>query len=72
MPRPSCPRSPPSPSSSGRTRLRHRLPCIDDLPDTVEAWGRSQDIPVGGWYGLRKGCAVGSGARCLRCWRHTA
>jgi hypothetical protein len=24
-------------------------------PDTVEAWGRSADNPVGGWYGLRKG-----------------
>ena len=24
-------------------------------PDTVEAWGRSEDNPVGGWYGLRKG-----------------
>jgi hypothetical protein len=23
--------------------------------DTVEAWGRSDDNPVGGWYGLRKG-----------------
>jgi hypothetical protein len=23
--------------------------------DTVEAWGRSADNPVGGWYGLRKG-----------------
>ena len=22
---------------------------------TVEAWGRSTDNPVGGWYGLRKG-----------------
>jgi hypothetical protein len=22
---------------------------------TVEAWGRSQDNPVGGWYGLKKG-----------------
>ena len=22
---------------------------------TVEAWGRSDDNPVGGWYGLRKG-----------------
>ena len=22
---------------------------------TVEAWGRSQSNPVGGWYGLRKG-----------------
>ena len=24
-------------------------------PGTVEAWGRSADNPVGGWYGLRKG-----------------
>ena len=24
-------------------------------PDTIEAWGRSPDNPVGGWYGLRKG-----------------
>ncbi|MEK7422436.1 MAG: DUF6855 family protein [Actinomycetota bacterium] len=23
--------------------------------DTVEAWGRSADNPVGGWYGIRKG-----------------
>ncbi len=23
--------------------------------DTVEAWGRASDNPVGGWYGLRKG-----------------
>jgi len=23
--------------------------------DTVEAWGRSEGNPVGGWYGLRKG-----------------
>jgi hypothetical protein len=22
---------------------------------TVEAWGRSQDNPIGGWYGLRNG-----------------
>jgi hypothetical protein len=22
---------------------------------TVEAWGRSEENPVGGWYGLRKG-----------------
>jgi hypothetical protein len=27
----------------------------DPKPDTVEAWGRSPDNPVGGWYGLRKG-----------------
>jgi hypothetical protein len=24
-------------------------------PDTVEAWGRSSDNPVEGWYGLKKG-----------------
>jgi hypothetical protein len=24
-------------------------------PGTVEAWGRSPDNPVGGWYGLRNG-----------------
>lgn len=23
--------------------------------DTVEAWGRAEDNPVGGWYGLKKG-----------------
>lgn len=27
----------------------------DALPGTVEAWGRSQDNPVSGWYGLRNG-----------------
>ncbi len=24
-------------------------------PDTLEAWGRSEGNPVGGWYGLKKG-----------------
>lgn len=24
-------------------------------PDTVEFWGRSEENPIGGWYGLRKG-----------------
>ncbi len=24
-------------------------------PDTVEAWARSADNPVGGWYGIKKG-----------------
>ena len=24
-------------------------------PGTVEAWGRSSDNPIGGWYGLKKG-----------------
>lgn len=27
----------------------------DAKPGTVEAWARSDDNPVGGWYGLRKG-----------------
>ena len=42
-------------------------------PDgTVEAWGRSPDNPVGGWYGLKKGCAAGSASTCRRCWRRSA
>ncbi|CAN5547394.1 hypothetical protein BH09ACT4_BH09ACT4_13270 [soil metagenome] len=27
----------------------------DAAPGTVEAWGRSADNPMAGWYGLRKG-----------------
>jgi hypothetical protein len=27
----------------------------DAAPGTVEAFGRAEDNPVGGWYGLRKG-----------------
>lgn len=27
----------------------------DVKPGTVEAWGRSPENPVGGWYGLKKG-----------------
>ena len=27
----------------------------DAPPGTVEAWGRSPENPVGGWYGLKKG-----------------
>lgn len=27
----------------------------EPAPGTVEAWGRSADNPVGGWYGLRAG-----------------
>ena len=27
----------------------------DPAPGTVEAWGRSAENPVAGWYGLRKG-----------------
>jgi hypothetical protein len=62
----------------GKTELRYRLRCIDDLHSmlrargdwmplgsadeqkpaadgTVEAWARSADNPVSGWYGLKKG-----------------
>lgn len=27
----------------------------DATPDTVEAWGRSDDNPVSGWYGQKRG-----------------
>ncbi|MDH3679939.1 MAG: hypothetical protein OEV40_08335 [Acidimicrobiia bacterium] len=27
----------------------------DAKPGTVEAWGRSTENPVGGWYGIKKG-----------------
>ncbi len=27
----------------------------DAKTETVEAWGRSSDNPIGGWYGLKKG-----------------
>nr|WP_236571099.1 hypothetical protein [Microbacterium hydrocarbonoxydans] len=27
----------------------------EPAPGTVEAWGRSEENPVGGWYGQRKG-----------------
>ena len=27
----------------------------DAAPDTVEAWGRVADNPIGGWYGIKKG-----------------
>jgi hypothetical protein len=62
----------------GKTELRYRLSCIEDLhamlvqrddwvplgnadeqkpaPEgSVEAWGRSESNPVGGWYGMKKG-----------------
>jgi hypothetical protein len=29
---------------------------VDTKAGTVEHWARSEDNPVGGWYGLRKGC----------------
>ena len=28
---------------------------------TVEAWGRSPENPVGGWYGMKKGLRSGGG-----------
>lgn len=27
----------------------------EPMADTVEAWGRTTENPVGGWYGLKKG-----------------
>ena len=36
---------------------------------TVEAWGRAESNPVGGWYGLKKGLRGGSATTCRRCWR---
>jgi hypothetical protein len=27
----------------------------DETTDPLEAWGRSEENPAGGWYGLRKG-----------------
>jgi hypothetical protein len=54
----------------GTTKLLYQARAIDDLhtmplgsadeqkpaaEGTVEAWGRSPDNPVGGWYGLRRG-----------------
>jgi hypothetical protein len=62
----------------GKTELRYRLRCLDDLAEmlkahgdwmslgsadeqkpaaanSVEAWARAADNPVGGWYGLQKG-----------------
>ena len=62
----------------GKTELRYRLRCLDDLAamvkahgdwiplgsadeqkpaasGTVEAWARSPNNPVKGWYGLKKG-----------------
>lgn len=27
----------------------------DAKPSTIEAWGRSAESPIGGWYGLKKG-----------------
>ena len=62
----------------GKTELRYRARCLDDLhamltehddwmplgsadeqkpaaEGTVEAWARSTDNPVGGWFGIKKG-----------------
>jgi hypothetical protein len=34
---------------------RQRRRTEDAAQGTVEAWGRSADNPVGGWYGIKKG-----------------
>ena len=39
---------------------------------TVEAWARSPDNPVGGWYGLKKGYAEGSRCTSRRLWPSSA
>ena len=43
----------------GRSLPRLPLGAADEnkaaTPGAVEAWGRSPDNPVGGWYGLRNG-----------------
>ena len=39
---------------------------------TVEAWGRSADNPVGGWYGLRNGYRGGSACTFRRCSKRSA
>ena len=39
---------------------------------TVEAWGRSVDNPVGGWYGTKKICGAGSACTCRHCWERWA
>jgi hypothetical protein len=28
---------------------------VETKPKTIEHWGRSEDNPIGGWYGLKKG-----------------
>jgi hypothetical protein len=33
---------------------------------TVEAWGRSSENPIGGWYGLKKGLRGRFGSTCRR------
>ena len=35
---------------------------------TVEAWARSRENPLGGWYGLRRGCGDASACICRPCW----
>ena len=40
---------------------------------TVEAWGRSPDNPVGGWYqDSATGTGAGSGCTSRPCWRSSA
>ena len=53
-------------SSSGARTSRSRP------RGTVEAWGRSPENPVGGWYGVKKVCADASGCTCRRSSRNWA
>ena len=39
---------------------------------TVEAWGRSPDNPIGGWYGLKKGLRGRFGVYVPPSWRRSA
>lgn len=39
---------------------------------TVEAWGRSENNPVGGWYGMKKGLRGRSGCIYHHLWKHWA
>lgn len=39
---------------------------------TVEAWGRSQKNPVGGWYGLKKDCVEDSACTFHHSWKSWA
>ena len=42
-------------SRIGRRMADEKVKNIETVLGTVEAWGRSADNPVGGWYGIKKG-----------------
>ena len=35
--------------------IRFWLQKLEEKKNTVEAWARSENNPIGGWYGLKKG-----------------